>query len=106
MEEEPSLNNIAYSTHPAILHGNGLSKIDFNSASNYLAKSWSKSEGCKACKEDNLKLEDIPDEKLPRITIAIIVPHGTPFLAEALQKVYFQTYPRKRIDLFIYNSVS
>lgn len=105
-ENEVYLENIVTITRPSVLHGNGLSKLEFNTLSNYLANSWSPTSGCVACKEDNLKLADLPHEKLPRVMISVIVAQATPFFEETLEKIYFQNYPHNHIDLFIYNEVS
>lgn len=105
-DKEAYLENVAYNTRPLILHGNGLAKVPFNSLANYLGKMWNPSDGCIACKENTLNLGALPHEKLPRVTVAIFINYPTPFLEEALEKIYQQTYSRDLIDLFIHNSVS
>lgn len=105
-EQDVYLENKAYKTKPLILHGNGLSKIQFSSLANYLGKAWRPSEGCLACKENELDLTKKSHEDLPRVTIGIFITYPTPFLEEGLLKIYEQTYPKDLINLFIYNSVS
>ena len=54
MEKDTRLTNTIYQTMPAVIHGNGPSKILLNSLGNYLAKSWTVDQGCMSCKEDIL----------------------------------------------------
>lgn len=48
------LKNIYFQTTPNIIHGNGVSKIELNSFSNYLAKTFNQK--CLICIEDRLEL--------------------------------------------------
>ncbi|KAK7085361.1 Procollagen-lysine,2-oxoglutarate 5-dioxygenase 1, partial [Halocaridina rubra] len=50
-EEDTIMLNTVYQSFPAVIHGNGPSKIILNSLGNYLAKSWSHDNGCLACEE-------------------------------------------------------
>lgn len=49
------LRNIDFMTTPAIIHGNGLSKVDLNAYGNYLAKTFSGV--CTFCQEYQLELD-------------------------------------------------
>lgn len=49
------LQNVNFMTTPAILHGNGLSKVDLNAYANYLAKTFNGV--CLLCQENRLELD-------------------------------------------------
>ena len=51
--------NSRYQTFPSVIHGNGPSKLYLDHLGNYIANSWSFSEGCISCKEDAYSLVDI-----------------------------------------------
>lgn len=53
------LENINFNTQPAILHGNGLSKMTFNSYTNYIPNKWSPESGCITCYDNNLDLSTL-----------------------------------------------
>lgn len=50
------LENVNFNTQPAVIHGNGLSKITFNSYTNYIPNKWSPESGCNTCYDNNLDL--------------------------------------------------
>ncbi|CAN7987400.1 unnamed protein product [Ixodes pacificus] len=104
LDSEPYLHNSAFGTVPLVIHGNGPSKVVLNSFGNYLAKSWNSLAGCRVC-YDAFSLADKEPSELPRVLIGIFIEHPTPFLWEALSKVYNLNYPRERIDLFVHNAV-
>ncbi|CAG2182520.1 unnamed protein product, partial [Oppiella nova] len=104
--EDSYVNNNAFQTNPLVIHGNGGSKVVLNSLGNYLAKSWHPKYGCLSCDENKTTLENIPDSQLPLVLIGVFVTHKTPFFPEFLQYIVELEYQRKRIHLFIYNSVS
>ncbi|KAH6934059.1 hypothetical protein HPB50_019801 [Hyalomma asiaticum] len=103
LDSEPYLHNSAYGTTPLVIHGNGPSKVTLNNFGNYLAKSWNDMAGCRVC-YDTFSLSDKLDSEHPRVLIAIFVEHPTPFLKEALQKVYNLNYPKEKIHLFVHNA--
>lgn len=103
LDSEPYLHNSAFGTVPLVIHGNGPSKVFLNSFGNYLAKSWNSLAGCLVC-YDAFSIADKEALELPRVLIGIFVEHPTPFLWEALIKVYNLNYPRDRIDLFVHNA--
>lgn len=49
------LQNVDFMTTPAIIHGNGLSKVDLNAYANYLAKTFNGQ--CLLCQENLLDLD-------------------------------------------------
>ncbi|XP_012233365.2 procollagen-lysine,2-oxoglutarate 5-dioxygenase isoform X2 [Linepithema humile] len=103
--EEAYLQNIVYSTMPLILHGNGPSKLVFNSLGNYLARAWTPDEGCSACWDRTVELDKTKPNTYPVIVIAVFIEHPTPFLEEFFQAIYRQAYPKSRLHLFIHNNV-
>lgn len=50
------MENIIFNTHPAILHGNGLSKLTLNSFTNYIPNKWSLENGCTTCHDNTIDL--------------------------------------------------
>ncbi|XP_064108903.1 procollagen-lysine,2-oxoglutarate 5-dioxygenase 1-like [Macrobrachium nipponense] len=105
-EDDTHLINTVYQTTPVVIHGNGPSKILLNSVGNYIAKSWIHEKGCLACKEQTFDLDHLPEEEYPRILVAVFVVKPMPFLEEMLDKVVKLNYPKKRIDLLVYNQVA
>lgn len=53
------LENINFNTQPAVMHGNGLSKITFNSYTNYIPNKWSPESGCSTCYDNNIDLSTL-----------------------------------------------
>lgn len=91
---------------PLVVHGNGRSKLVLNSLGNYLARAWDSKKGCLACWDNTIELDLNSPETLPRILLAIYIPKETPFLEEFFQKIYQQSYPKSKLNLFIYNNVN
>lgn len=98
------LHNIKYNTVPVAIHGNGGSKVQLNGIGNYLVNMWSVDEGCMGCKENTFRITDLPDNKLPKILMAIFINVPTPFLDEFFQKIRALKYPKTKIDIFIHNN--
>ncbi|EDW79565.2 uncharacterized protein Dwil_GK20548 [Drosophila willistoni] len=94
------LQNIDFMTTPAIIHGNGLSKVELNAYGNYLAKTFSGI--CTFCLENPLELNE---NELPIISLSVIVPHPVPFFDQFLKGIETLNYPKKSIHLFIYSNV-
>lgn len=103
--ESYRIENVIYHSRPAIIHGNGGSKITLNSLGNYLGNNWNSVDGCVACKKGHIDLTDKKISEMPLVLIAVFIELNTPFLEEQLRKVYKQDYPKERIHLFIHNSV-
>ncbi|KAL4090405.1 hypothetical protein QTP88_025251 [Uroleucon formosanum] len=95
------LENINFNTQPAILHGNGLSKMTFNSYTNYIPNKWSPESGCNTCYDNNLDLSTLKEEDYPIVLLSIIVDKPTPFFDEFLDKIENIDYPRSRVFLSI-----
>lgn len=51
-------------------------------------------------------LEDVPEDQLPLVTLAVLVETPTPFMEEFLQTLDSLLYPRNRIHLLLHNAVS
>ncbi|KAJ3585418.1 hypothetical protein NHX12_014137 [Muraenolepis orangiensis] len=81
------VRNVAYDTLPVIIHGNGPTK-----------------HGCGVCENNLLYLNDLPDEELPLVYVAVFIEQPTPFLEEFLERLTTFNYPVARIRLFIHNN--
>ncbi|KAG5900593.1 hypothetical protein JTB14_017451 [Gonioctena quinquepunctata] len=106
-EAEPEkyfIRNVETKTEPLILHGNGVSKPTLNYLSNYVPNTWNSFDGCRQCADGHIDLNKRSTKDLPVVLLAFFIEQNTPFLEEALQKVYSLDYPRKRMHLFIHNS--
>ncbi|XP_060849182.1 procollagen-lysine,2-oxoglutarate 5-dioxygenase isoform X1 [Rhopalosiphum padi] len=95
------LENINFNTQPAVVHGNGLSKITFNSYTNYIPNKWSPEIGCSTCYDNNLDLSTLKEENYPKVLLSIIVDKPTPFFDEFLNKIENIDYPKNRLFLSI-----
>uniref|UniRef100_A0A903Z0E1 procollagen-lysine 5-dioxygenase n=1 Tax=Anopheles minimus TaxID=112268 RepID=A0A903Z0E1_9DIPT len=102
-EKEASLTNSEYTTKPAIVHGNGPSKLTLNSYANYLAGAFVDGE-CKTVQEDRLTLET--DAPFPLVTMALYVEKPTPFLEEWFETIAKLNYPTDRMDVLIHSNVA
>lgn len=75
-DEDVRIQNTVYQTVPIVIHGNGLSKVILNSLGNYLAKSWTQSEGCLSCQEGRLELKNMlvrdPNALFVRLITALV----------------------------------
>ncbi|XP_016987590.1 procollagen-lysine,2-oxoglutarate 5-dioxygenase [Drosophila rhopaloa] len=94
------LQNVDFMTTPAIIHGNGLSKVDLNAYSNYLAKTFNGV--CLFCKENLL---DLNEQDLPVISLALIVTQPVPFFDQFLEGIEKLNYPKENLHLLIYSNV-
>uniref|UniRef100_A0A915KFH2 PLOD1-3-like GT domain-containing protein n=1 Tax=Romanomermis culicivorax TaxID=13658 RepID=A0A915KFH2_ROMCU len=99
----PSLRNLAYSTNPLIIHGNGPTKVFLNYLGRYLGKAWKNSLGCIDCLDMTQKFSQAQPEKLPIITLALFVEKLTPFLNQFFEKIVELNYPKSKIHLFLHN---
>lgn len=102
----PSVLNTPYNTHPALIHGNGDSKLYLNYLSNYVGE-WTAEKGCARC-EERKKMESEEEAAkesivLPTISLAVFV-SSTPFVEEVLNALAAQDYPKSKIHIFIYNN--
>lgn len=97
--------NVAYDTLPVIIHGNGPTKLQLNYLGNYVPTSWTYENGCGGCDDDLLFLDDVSDEELPLVFVAVFVHKPTPFLEEFLDRLTTMNYPSSRLRLFIHNNV-
>ncbi|XP_035377607.1 multifunctional procollagen lysine hydroxylase and glycosyltransferase LH3-like [Electrophorus electricus] len=96
--------NVAYDTLPVVIHGNGPTKLQLNYLGNYVPTAWTYERGCGIC-DDLLYLNDIPDEEMPLVHIAVFIEQPTPFLEEFLERLTTLNYPHTRLRLFIHNNV-
>ncbi|XP_030631845.1 multifunctional procollagen lysine hydroxylase and glycosyltransferase LH3 [Chanos chanos] len=97
--------NVAYDTLPVIIHGNGPTKLQLNYLGNYVPTAWTYENGCGICDDDLLYLNDIPDEEMPLVHVAVFIEQPTPFVEEFLERLATLNYPHSRLRLFIHNNV-
>lgn len=102
-EKEATLKNSEYTSKPAIVHGNGPSKLALNSYANYLAGAFIDGE-CKTVQENRLTLPE-DTAKLPLVTMALFVEKPTPFLEEWFDRITKLNYPSDRLDVLVHSSV-
>ncbi|KAL9971421.1 hypothetical protein ACROYT_G023941 [Oculina patagonica] len=99
------LENKEYGTQPLVAHGNGPSKLFLNYLDNYLPDKWNLQDGCTACSEDTISLDNLKEEEYPKILMGWFIKEPTPFIPEFLKRMMKLDYPKKRIDLLIHNTV-
>uniref|UniRef100_A0A0N5AT88 procollagen-lysine 5-dioxygenase n=1 Tax=Syphacia muris TaxID=451379 RepID=A0A0N5AT88_9BILA len=100
-----TLHSIPYATHPAVIHGNGPSKIALNHFGNYLGKAWTENEQCLLCAvSDGGLLQDTDRKNWPTITIALFIAKPIPFIKEFLRSVDLLDYPSSLVHLMVYNN--
>lgn len=97
--------NSIYNTKPLVLHGNGPSKVTLNSLGNYLANSWSPTNGCNSCKLNRTSLDDKKLKDYPTVLIGVFIHHATPFLDEFFIDLENLRYPKDKLSILIHNSV-
>ncbi|XP_054270597.1 procollagen-lysine,2-oxoglutarate 5-dioxygenase-like isoform X1 [Macrosteles quadrilineatus] len=102
---EDTLVNKVHNTKPLVLHGNGPSKIHFNTLTNYLPRGWTEAEGCATCKENTIDLTKVSEADYPMVVIALYVGIPTPFLREFFDSVLQLDYPKNKIHFFLFNNV-
>ncbi|XP_072232231.1 multifunctional procollagen lysine hydroxylase and glycosyltransferase LH3 [Leuresthes tenuis] len=99
------VRNVAYDTLPVIIHGNGPTKLQLNYLANYVPTAWTYENGCGNCDLDLVFFNDIPDEEMPLVYVAVFIEHPTPFMEEFLDRLTTLNYPSSRLRLFIHNNV-
>ncbi|MCJ8750209.1 hypothetical protein PDJAM_G00259880 [Pangasius djambal] len=97
--------NVAYDTLPVVIHGNGPTKLQLNYLGNYVPTAWTYERGCGVCDDDLLYFNDVPDEEMPQVLIAVFIEQPTPFIEEFLERLTTMNYPHTRLRLFIHNNV-
>ncbi|VVC41556.1 Hypothetical protein CINCED_3A018714 [Cinara cedri] len=95
------LENIHFNTHPAVVHGNGLSKLTLNSYTNYIPNKWSPEIGCNTCQDNTINLSAYKKDDYPTVLISVFVDKPTPFFDEFLEKIENIDYPKSRLFLSI-----
>ncbi|XP_041842108.1 multifunctional procollagen lysine hydroxylase and glycosyltransferase LH3 isoform X2 [Melanotaenia boesemani] len=99
------VRNVAYDTLPVIIHGNGPTKLQLNYLGNYVPTAWTYENGCGTCDDDLLFFNNVQDEDMPLVYVAVFIEHATPFMEEFLDRLTTLNYPMARIRLFIHNNV-
>lgn len=95
--DDTTVHNTMYHTHPVIIHGNGGSKLHLNSLGNYIAKSWTLSQGCNTCQE--LPTTDVSNLS---VLLGIFIEKPTPFLLEFMEDIHRLDFPKENMTLFIH----
>ncbi|XP_033642111.1 procollagen-lysine,2-oxoglutarate 5-dioxygenase 1-like [Asterias rubens] len=98
-----SIFNSKYETFPSMIHGNGRSKTLLNNYGNYLVDQWVPIKGCVSCEEDTFSLENVMEDDLPQVLVALFIEIPTPFIDDFFEYFEALDYPKKKIDLFIHN---
>ncbi|VDP10604.1 unnamed protein product [Soboliphyme baturini] len=102
-DKGPQLANNAYGTLPVIVHAAGSSRIHLNNFGNYLANWWNPKDGCVACHENTILLEQEDQQKWPTVQLSIFFVRAAPFIEFFFEYLMKLNYPKSRISLFIYN---
>jgi uncharacterized protein Usg len=98
----PYLANTAFGSEPAVIHGNGPSKLILNSLGNYLPEAWNKEDGCTSCWEENLTFANLAET--PQVVLAAFIEQPTPFMPEFFETLAKLDYPKTKIDLYLHSS--
>ncbi|KAG7495864.1 procollagen-lysine,2-oxoglutarate 5-dioxygenase 3-like [Solea senegalensis] len=99
------VRNVAFDTLPVVIHGNGPTKLQLNYLGNYVPTAWTYENGCGNCEDDLLFFNDVPDEEMPLVYVAVFIEHATPFMEEFLERLVTLNYPSAKLRLFIHNNV-
>jgi hypothetical protein len=99
------LYNTKTDSVPAVLHGNGPSKVELSRLSNYLGMAWSPSQGCQQCMDSSSPLMELKPEEYPLVLMSVFVEEPTPFIEEFFQKLSLLTYPKQRMEVSIHCGV-
>ncbi|XP_061816438.1 multifunctional procollagen lysine hydroxylase and glycosyltransferase LH3 [Nerophis lumbriciformis] len=99
------VRNVAYDTLPVVIHGNGPTKLHLNYLGNYVPKAWTYEDGCGICDNDLLSFDDVDEQDMPLVHVAVFIHQATPFMEEFLERLTTLNYPLTRIRLFIHNNV-
>ncbi|XP_013392391.1 procollagen-lysine,2-oxoglutarate 5-dioxygenase 1 isoform X2 [Lingula anatina] len=100
------LYNVKTGTTPLVVHGNGPIKHRLDGLGNYLADSWTPTHGCLACKEDYINLGTFKEQDYPTVFVGVFIDQPVPFIAEFFEKLAGQQYPKKKMDVFVYNNAN
>uniref|UniRef100_A0A8B9RBR6 Procollagen-lysine,2-oxoglutarate 5-dioxygenase 1 n=1 Tax=Astyanax mexicanus TaxID=7994 RepID=A0A8B9RBR6_ASTMX len=96
--------NVLYDTLPVIVHGNGPTKLQINYLGNYIPNVWTFETGCTVCSEDLRSFSTLKSPPLfPVVVIGIFIQQPTPFVSAFFERLVNLKYPKKRLNLFIYN---
>lgn len=95
--DDTTVRNTLYHTQPLVIHGNGGSKMHLNSLGNYIARSWTLTQGCNTCQQEEQK--DVSGENL---LLGIFIERPTPFLQEFLDDVVRLDFPKENTTILIH----
>ncbi|KAG8445320.1 hypothetical protein GDO86_010202 [Hymenochirus boettgeri] len=99
---KPRARNSQYETLPALIHGNGPTKLQLNYFGNYIPNIWNPDTGCGTCDSDMISLSTV--SVYPKVTIGVFIEQPTPFLTEFFNKLLALDYPKESLFFFIHNS--
>uniref|UniRef100_H2ZIJ1 procollagen-lysine 5-dioxygenase n=1 Tax=Ciona savignyi TaxID=51511 RepID=H2ZIJ1_CIOSA len=97
------IQNTKYHTYPAVIHGNGPTKMELNYIGNYVPDGWHSEFGCRKCDFDSLQIPQ-EEENFPTVQIAIFIEPGSPFIAEFFTRIANLDYPKSKMTLFIHTN--
>lgn len=95
--------NVMHDTLPAIIHGNGPTKLQINYLGNYIPNVWTFETGCTVCDKDLRSLAALKESEYPLVLIGIFIQQPTPFVTVFFERLLKLQYPKDRLKLFIYN---
>ncbi|XP_041859070.1 procollagen-lysine,2-oxoglutarate 5-dioxygenase 1 isoform X2 [Melanotaenia boesemani] len=95
--------NVMHDTLPAIIHGNGPTKLQINYLGNYIPNVWTFETGCTVCDKDLCSLAALKESEYPLVLIGIFIQQPTPFVTVFFERLLKLQYPKNRLKLFIYN---
>ncbi|OCT80922.1 procollagen-lysine,2-oxoglutarate 5-dioxygenase 2 isoform X1 [Xenopus laevis] len=96
------VRNSQYETLPALIHGNGPTKLQLNYFGNYIPNVWAPETGCGTCDLDTIDLSAAT--AYPKVTIGIFIEQPSPFLPEFFSRLLALDYPKENLFFFIHNS--
>uniref|UniRef100_A0A7N6FK97 procollagen-lysine 5-dioxygenase n=1 Tax=Anabas testudineus TaxID=64144 RepID=A0A7N6FK97_ANATE len=104
------VRNTMYDSLPAVVHGNGNTKMYLNYLANYVPNAWSYEHGCSHCDDDVLDLTQLKVEEAlqccgyPDVMVGVFIEQPTPFLPEFFQRLLTLDYPKDKLRVFVHNN--
>uniref|UniRef100_A0A7N6AFG3 procollagen-lysine 5-dioxygenase n=1 Tax=Anabas testudineus TaxID=64144 RepID=A0A7N6AFG3_ANATE len=96
------VRNTMYDSLPAVVHGNGNTKMYLNYLANYVPNAWSYEHGCSHCDDDVLDLTQL--KEYPDVMVGVFIEQPTPFLPEFFQRLLTLDYPKDKLRVFVHNN--
>ncbi|KAM8822969.1 procollagen-lysine,2-oxoglutarate 5-dioxygenase 2 isoform 2-T2 [Spinachia spinachia] len=96
------VRNTVYDTLPAVVHGNGNTKMYLNYLANYVPDTWNHERGCGHCDDGVLDLSKL--KEYPVVLVGVFIEQPTPFLPEFFQRLLTLDYPKDKLKVFVHNN--